>query len=198
MSSSPVIVFEHLEEHRMRWSYEELQNFIFHWNEGFSLQYIGGLLNRQWWEGALLVMSIAEERSRVILSRPKGMKVQAPISLPSRYLSDLTEFYNEVKENRGIYTVFEYHRIKPKIELLWKSRDVSSVRDLWKNGVSLVGISKKVKRKPLETALLVIDLISRNYLETRENGLEGNEYVVKESSRATKENQGSRTKRRSA
>jgi hypothetical protein len=187
-----------VEESRLTWSYAELQNFIFHWNEGFSLQYIGDLLSRQWWEGALLVMSIGEERSRVILGRPKGMKVQAPIQLPSRYSSDLTEFYNEVKDNGGIYTVFEYYRIKPKIELLWKSKDVKHVRDLWGKGVPLLDISKKVKRKPLEAALLVIDLVSRNHLEIRENGLEGNGNVVKTSCRAAKENQSNRTKPRSA
>ncbi|MGE6756295.1 hypothetical protein ACQKFO_23170, partial [Rossellomorea sp. NPDC071047] len=88
--------------------------------------------------------------------------------------------------------------IKPKIELLWKSRDVKTVRDLWEMDVPLVDISKKVKRKPLETALLVIDLVSRKHLETRETGLEGNEHVAKESSRETKENQSYRVKRRSA
>ncbi|MGE6756236.1 hypothetical protein ACQKFO_22875, partial [Rossellomorea sp. NPDC071047] len=141
MSQVPYIVFEELDECRLTWTYAELQNFIFHWNEGFSLQYIGKLLSREWWEGALLVMSIGEERSRAILSRPKGMKVQPPLHLPSRYSSDLTEFYNEVKENGGIYIVFEYHRIKPKIELLWKSRDVKTVRDLWEMDVPLVDIS---------------------------------------------------------
>ncbi|QHE63994.1 hypothetical protein FHE72_23675 (plasmid) [Rossellomorea vietnamensis] len=198
MSQVPYIVFEEVEESRLTWTYAEIQNFIFHWNEGFSLQYIGDLLNRQWWEGALLVMSIGEERSRAILSRPKGMKVQPPLQLPSRYSSDLTEFYNEVKENGGIYTVFEYHRIKPKIELLWKSRDVKIVRDLWGTDVPLVDISKKVKRKPLETALLVIDLVSRNHLETRENGLEGNEHATERSSGKTNELQSCGTKRRSA
>ncbi|MFP3359206.1 hypothetical protein R0K17_17875, partial [Planococcus sp. SIMBA_143] len=107
MSQTPYIVFEDLEEHRLIWTYAELQNFIFHWNEGFSLSYITTLLDREWWEGVLRVMSIGEERSRVMLSRPKGIKVQNPIQLDSRYSYELTQFYKEVKENEGIYMVFE-------------------------------------------------------------------------------------------
>lgn len=198
MSQVPYIVLEEVEESRLIWTYAELQNFIFHWNEGFSLQYIGNLLSREWWEGALLVMSIGEERSRVMLSRPKGIKVQAPIQLSPRYSAELTDFYTEVKERGGVYTVFEYQRIIPKVELLWRSIDVRTVKALWTEGCSLIGISEKVKRKPLEVALLVVDLISRGYLEVRENGWEGKGNAIKKSSREETEHQGSRAKRRSA
>ena len=163
MSQGPYIVFEEVEESRLTWTYAELQNFIFHWNEGFSLQYICDLLNRQRWEGALLVISIGEERSRVMLSRPKGIKVQDAIQLSPRYSSELTDFYTEVKERGGIYTVFEYQRVIPKVELLWRSVDVRTVKALLTEGCSLIRISEKVKRKPLEVALLVADLVSSGY-----------------------------------
>ena len=198
MNQPPYIVFEQLEEHRLIWTYAELQNFMFHWNEGFSLHYITSLLDREWWEGALLVMSIGEEKSRVMLSRPKGIKVQDPLHLHSRYSYELTQFYKEVKENGGIYTVFEYQHMKPKVELIWKPADVKEVKDHWKSGVSLIDIGTRLTRKPLEVALLVIDLISRGYLEIRENGWEGNGHAIEEGGRRKNEHQSDRTERRSA
>lgn len=198
MSTAPFIVFEHLEEHRMKWTYPELQNFIFHWNEGFSLKYICNLLNREWGEGALLVMSIAEERSRVMLPRPKGMQVQSPLRLYTNYTYELTRFYNEVKERGGVYTVFDYQEIKPKIDLVWNSSDLKKVKKDWRADRPILETSKKVRRKPLDIVLLVVDLVSRGYLETRESGWEGENDVIERSSRKAKQNQSGGAERRSA
>jgi hypothetical protein len=198
MSSVPYIVFEHLEEHRLKWSYSELQIFFFHWNDGFSLQYICNVLNREWGEGALLVISIAEQRSRVMLQRPRGIKVQSPLDLNTNYTSELTRFYKEVKEQGGVYTVFDYQGVKPKIDLVWNSSNLNEVISSWKAGRSIPEMSKKLKRKPLDVALLIIDLVSQGFLEIRENGWEGDLNVVEAGSGKAEEDKGDRAECRSA
>jgi hypothetical protein len=198
VSESGYIVFEQLEESQVTWTYAELQNFFFHWNEGFSLKYICSLLNRGWGEGALLVMSIAEQRSRIMLQRPKGIKVQSPLLLDTNYYSELTQFYQEVKKLGGVYTIFDYQEVNPKIDLFWQRSDLDKVIFSWRKGQSLLKISKKLKRKPLDVALLVVDLVAQGLLEARENGWEGNLDVIETSSRKAEQNKSDRTGRRSA
>lgn len=59
------------------------------------------------------------------------------------------------------------------INLLFKNREVADFKELWNAGISLENIARKLRRKPVEIALLIIDLELQDKLEPRSSGIRG-------------------------
>lgn len=192
------LVFGEMDEQILEWTYEELQSFMFHWNEGYSLQEIGEEIGRSAPEVALLIMSIEKENGAVMLSRPKGIRGQKPLALPDNYEDKLQAFYIRIKGRGGSYTCFDYTGDMPGVELFWPDAKVDAFIKKWHEGKHIGNISEELKRDRLDAALLVFDLGAAGLLKPRKNGLEGDGYVAEEICRRKDRPENNRTGQRTA
>lgn len=69
------------------------------------------------------------------------------------------------------YHVFESDDIK--LNLLFSEEELRDFKELWKAGISVENIAKKMKRRPSEIILLIFDHAERNLIKTRHQGVYG-------------------------
>ncbi|PFS78632.1 sugar ABC transporter substrate-binding protein [Bacillus cereus] len=58
-----------------------------------------------------------------------------------------------------------------EVDFLWDQREVFQFRELWKNNYTLLEISKKLKRKQIEVAALIVDQVDKCKIHNRKMGL---------------------------
>ncbi|AYC28710.1 hypothetical protein [Paenisporosarcina cavernae] len=59
------------------------------------------------------------------------------------------------------------------IDLGFTEQEIKEFIEMWQSEISLLNISKKMKRKKIELAILVIDLAERKKIKQRKQGLDG-------------------------
>jgi hypothetical protein len=151
------IVLEHLEDRQFTWSLAEIKNVIFHWNEGYSTEYINGVAKRESGEVELLIMSIEAETRGIIKTRDNGFKQSSPLNLPNRYNTGLQHFYNSIKEENGIYVSFQ----NVNIDYFWDEGELLLLELNCIQKKPLQEIAKHFKKSILDVSLAIIDRYSR-------------------------------------
>ncbi|PIE97215.1 sugar ABC transporter substrate-binding protein [Bacillus fungorum] len=68
-------------------------------------------------------------------------------------------------------SAFKVHIALEEVDFLWDQREVFQFRELWKNNHTLLEISKKLKRKQIEVAALIIDQVDKFKIHNRKMGL---------------------------
>lgn len=69
------------------------------------------------------------------------------------------------------YTLFDHDKIK--IDFEFSEQELKDFKELWSSGISAENIAKKMKRRPLEIALLIIDRAEVGLIKVRASGLAG-------------------------
>lgn len=69
------------------------------------------------------------------------------------------------------YHVFESEDIK--LNLLFSEEELRDFKELWKAGISVENMAKKLRRKPSEIVLLVFDHAERGLIKNRQQGVYG-------------------------
>lgn len=59
------------------------------------------------------------------------------------------------------------------LDLGFTEKEIEEFIEMWQSEISLLNISKKMKRKKIELAILVIDLAERRKIKQRKQGLNG-------------------------
>ncbi|AYC29653.1 hypothetical protein [Paenisporosarcina cavernae] len=59
------------------------------------------------------------------------------------------------------------------LDLGFSQKEIEEFIEMWQSEISLLNISKKMKRKKIELAILVIDLAERKKIKQRKQGLDG-------------------------
>lgn len=59
------------------------------------------------------------------------------------------------------------------VNLLFKEQEIADFMELWEGGISLLNIARKLRRKPVEIALLIIDLELSKEITPRDSGIYG-------------------------
>lgn len=70
-----------------------------------------------------------------------------------------------------IYHLFADDNLK--LDLVFKENELADFKEMWKAGISVENMAKKMRRKPSEIILLVIDHAERNLVKNREQGIYG-------------------------
>lgn len=66
------------------------------------------------------------------------------------------------------YVLFEDYNLD--LDFVFTDDQLQKFKELWKEGVSVQDIAKKMRRKPSEVVLLVFDHAERGLIKNRENG----------------------------
>lgn len=53
----------------------------------------------------------------------------------------------------------------------WNMKQVRSIEEMYRQGISIQDMAKKIKRTKLEVALLVIDRAEKGYIKAKEFGV---------------------------
>lgn len=69
------------------------------------------------------------------------------------------------------YILFEDDRLD--LDFVFSEPELRDFREMWKAEISLVNIAKKLKRRPVEIGLLIVDHAERGLIQTRASGVNG-------------------------
>lgn len=69
------------------------------------------------------------------------------------------------------YFLFEDDALK--LDLVFEENELKDFKEMWKAGISVENMAKKMKRHPSEIALLIFDHAERNLIKTRKQGVYG-------------------------
>jgi hypothetical protein len=151
------IVLEHLDDEQFKWSLAEMKNAIFHWNEGYSTEYINKVIKREAGEVELLIMSIEAERPSIIKTRNNGFQQSSPLTLPNRYNTGLQSFYDSIKEDGGTYVSFQ----NVNVDYFWDEGELLLLELNCIQRKPLHEMAKHFKKSILDVSLAIIDRYSR-------------------------------------
>ncbi|MFD0768842.1 sugar ABC transporter substrate-binding protein [Bacillus sp. CGMCC 1.60114] len=68
-------------------------------------------------------------------------------------------------------TTLKIHVALEQVNFLWDERDVIRFREMWNSDISILAISKILKRKQIEVAVLILDQIDKYKIQGRAIGL---------------------------
>lgn len=60
-----------------------------------------------------------------------------------------------------------------KLDLVFSENELADFKEMWKAGISVQNMARKMKRRPSEIILLVMDHAERNLIENRKQGVYG-------------------------
>lgn len=69
------------------------------------------------------------------------------------------------------YYLFEDDTLK--LDLIFEENELQDFKEMWEAGISVENIAKKMKRRPSEIVLLVMDHAERSLIKKREQGVFG-------------------------
>lgn len=69
------------------------------------------------------------------------------------------------------YYLFEDDTLK--LDLVFEDNELQDFKEMWEAGISVENMAKKMKRRPSEIVLLVMDHAERNLISKREQGVFG-------------------------
>lgn len=70
-----------------------------------------------------------------------------------------------------IYHLFDDDKLD--LNLTFTTKQLDDFLDMWENGISVENMALKLKRKPVEIGLLIVDYAERGLIEARETGVYG-------------------------
>ncbi|PKH10160.1 hypothetical protein CXF70_11580 [Planomicrobium sp. MB-3u-38] len=60
-----------------------------------------------------------------------------------------------------------------KLNLIFEENELQDFKEMWEAGISVENMAKKMKRRPSEVVLLVMDHAERSLIKKREQGVFG-------------------------
>ena len=78
---------------------------------------------------------------------------------------------NYYKRGKGMYYLFDDERIN--LNPIFKERELEKFYAMWEDGASLSNIARKLGRKNLDIALLIIDRAEAGVIKSRGTGIFG-------------------------
>ncbi|WP_233208623.1 hypothetical protein [Planomicrobium sp. MB-3u-38] len=69
------------------------------------------------------------------------------------------------------YYLFEDDTLK--LNLIFEENELQDFKEMWEAGISVENMAKKMKRRPSEVVLLVMDHAERSLIKKREQGVFG-------------------------
>lgn len=97
--------------------------------------------------------------------RPAERALMNIRSIETKARQAIERKYLKRRNNSAIYIALE------EVNMIWTPKEVGWFDDMWRSGSSLLFIAAKLKRKPLEVALLIMDRELKGKIKPRKRGI---------------------------